>query len=78
VNVVPRLTGRIDGGAGSFVQLRDAEGDFVGEVRADDEGRFVFHAIPGHWRVICLTPGRNRRQQEVDLGAADLDVRIPA
>lgn len=75
---MPRLTGTIDEGAGSFVQLRDAEGDFVGEVRADDEGRFVFYAIPGHWRVICLTPGKSRRQREIDLGPEDLDVRLPA
>jgi Protein of unknown function (DUF1416) len=75
---MPRLSGTIDDGAGSFVQLRDAEGDFVGEVRADEEGHFVFYAIPGRWRVICLTPGRNRRQQEVELGSDDLDVRLSA
>jgi len=77
---MPRLTGNISGGARAFVQLRDEEGDFVGEVRADDEGRFVFHAIPGHWRVVCLAPGGLRAEHEVDLGGTDVDVRftIPA
>lgn len=75
---MPRLTGTIVGGAGSFVQLRDSQGDFVGEVRADAEGRFVFYAIPGHWSVICLTPGRDRRQQEVELGSDDVEVRVSA
>lgn len=74
----PRLTGTIENGAGSFVLLRDEEGDFVGEVRADDDGRFVFHAIPGRWLVVCLTPGLRRREQEVELGRDDLEVLIPA
>jgi hypothetical protein len=75
---VARLTGTIDDGAGAFVQLRDSNGDFVGEVRADEAGRFVFNAIPGHWLLICLTPGPRRRQQEIDLGADDVDIRVPA
>ena len=72
-----RLHGTIDDGAGAFVQLRDAGGDFVGEVRADEEGSFTFYAIPGHWRVICLTPA-GRREKEVDLGTGDVDIRLPA
>lgn len=75
---MPRLTGTIDDGAGAFVQLRDAAGDFVGEVRADGEGRFVFYTIPGRWSVICLIPGQDRRQHNVDLGADDVDVRVSA
>ena len=72
---MPRLNGTIEGGAGAFVQLRDDGGDFVGEVRANDEGAFTFYAVPGHWRVICLTPG-GRREQEIDLGASDVDIRV--
>ena len=72
---MPRLLGTVEQGGGAFVQLRDADGDFVGEVRADDEGHFTLYAIPGHWRIICLTPG-GRQEQEIDLGAADLDIRI--
>jgi Protein of unknown function (DUF1416) len=75
---VTRLSGTIDDGAGAFVQLRNADGDFVGEVRADARGRFVFHAIPGHWLLVCLTPGPRRRQKEIDLGVDDIDVRVPA
>ena len=73
---MPRLMGRVEEGAGAFVQLRDGAGDFVGEVRADDGGRFTFYAVPGHWTIVCLTPAR-RREQSVDLGRADLDVRLP-
>ena len=74
---MPRLVGTIENGAGAFVQLRDSEGDFVGEVRADDAGHFTFHAIPGHWTVICLTPNR-RRERVIDLGSDDIDIRLPA
>lgn len=72
---MPRLRGTIDRGAGAFVQLRDAHDDFVGEVRADDDGNFTLYAIPGHWRLICMAPGR-RREQEVDVGSSDVDLRV--
>jgi hypothetical protein len=73
---MPRLNGTIEGGAQAFVQLRDEGGDFVGEVRADDAGHFVFYAIPGHWRVICLAPGGRRVEHEVDMGSSDVDVDL--
>ena len=72
---MPRLTGTIEEGSGAFVQLRDAGGDFVGEVRADSQGRFTLYAVPGHWTVICLTPGR-RREKDVDMDRSDVDIRI--
>ena len=72
---MPRLLGVVDEGAGAFVQLRDDDGDFVGEVRADAGGRFTLYAVPGHWHLVCLMPGR-RQEQEVDLGEDDLDVRV--
>lgn len=73
---VPRLTGSVDRGAGVFVQLRDGAGDFVGEVRADDDGRFTFYAIAGHWRVICLFPGGLRVERDVDMDNTDVDIRV--
>jgi hypothetical protein len=74
---MPRLMGTIEEGTGAFVQLRDDGGDFVGEVRADDEGRFTLYAIPGHWTVVILTPGR-RRERAIDLRSEDIDIRVPA
>ena len=73
---MPRLMGTINHGAGAFVQLRDSNGDFVGEVRADEAGQFTFHAIPGHWTVIYLTPG-HRGEQAVELGPDDVVVDLP-
>ena len=74
---MPRLTGTVEEGPGAFVQLRDEGGDFAGEVRADEEGRFTLYPIPGHWTVICLTPDR-RRQQDIEVGAQDVEIRVPA
>lgn len=74
---MPRLRGTIEEGAGAFVQLRDEGGDFVGEVRADEEGHFALYAVPGHWTLICLTPG-GRRQKRIEIGAEDIDIRLPA
>ena len=45
-------------------------------MRADDSGHFVFYAIPGHWRVICLAPGGRRVEHEVDMGSSDVDVDL--
>ena len=73
---MPRVMGTVDRGAGAFVQLRDAGGDFVGEVRADEEGDFVFYAIPGHWHVVCLIPGGLRFEQDFDIGPDDIDLRV--
>jgi hypothetical protein len=74
---MPRLTGTIEDGAGAFVQLRDSGGDFVGEVRADDDGRFTLYPIPGEWTLVCLTPN-DRRERHVDVGSDDVDIRVPA
>lgn len=74
---MPRLSGDIEEGAGAFVQLRDDEGDFVGEVRADGNGHFTLYAVPGRWTVVCLTPGR-RREKQVDMETADIDIEMPA
>lgn len=74
---MPRLTGTIENGAGAFVQLRDGDGDFVGEVRADDEGHFTLYPIAGRWTVVCLTPDY-RRVHRVEVGAADVDILVPA
>jgi hypothetical protein len=75
---MPKLSGSIDNGAGAFVQLRDAVGDFVGEVRADRDGSFTFYAVPGHWHVICLIPGGRRLEQEIDLTSSDADIKVSA
>lgn len=77
---MPRLSGQIDDGAGAYVQLRDAGGDFVGEVQADEDGRFTLYAVAGCWTIVCLTPGRRReRRVEIDsTDSDDLDVQITA
>ena len=76
---MPKINGRIpEGGAGAFVQLRDAEGDFVGEVRADEQGEFTFYAVPGDWHVICLMPGGRRLERDVSIEFGDVVIKVPA
>jgi hypothetical protein len=60
------------------VQLRDAGGDFVGEVRADDQGGFTFYAVPGDWHVICLMPGGRRLERDVTIDLTDVVIKVPA
>jgi hypothetical protein len=61
---------------GAYVQLRNSEGDFIGEVRADESGSFVLYACRGTWQVVAWAPGRGRTQQQVraNLDDDELDV----
>jgi hypothetical protein len=77
---MPRLIGTIvASGApaeGAYVQIQNLAGDFQAEVRADAAGRFVLHPIRGRWRLVCWLPGGGRAEQEVEVGAGDLDVEV--
>jgi uncharacterized protein YfaS (alpha-2-macroglobulin family) len=52
---------------GAYVRLLDGKGDFVGEIRSDGEGRFVFFANGGPWRLVVLAPGAERAEHDVEL-----------
>jgi len=77
---MPRLTGTIVAGGApaeeAYVQIQNLAGDFQGEVRTDAAGRFVLHPIRGRWRLVCWLPGDGRADQEVEVGAEDLDVEV--
>ena len=57
--------------AGAYIRLLDAGGDFVGEIQADDKGAFTFFAGPGEWRLVCLAPGSDRKEEHVNLAKGD-------
>jgi hypothetical protein len=77
---MPRLTGTIvAGGAPAEGAVRpdpEPRRDFQGEVRTDAAGRFVLHPIRGRWRLVCWLPGDGRAEQEVEVGAEDLEVEV--
>ncbi|HEY8201766.1 MAG TPA: carboxypeptidase-like regulatory domain-containing protein [Actinomycetota bacterium] len=77
---MPKLTGTVVArGApaeGAYVQIQNLAGDFQAEVRTDDAGQFVLYPIRGRWRLVCRLPGAGRAEQEVEVGAADLDVDV--
>ena len=77
---MPRLTGTVRAGGtaadGAYVQLRNLTGDFVGEVRTDTDGTFVLHPGKGRWRLVSWLPGRGQWNDEVEIGAGDLQVEI--
>jgi hypothetical protein len=43
-------------GAGVYVRLLDAAGEFTAEVPTNDDGEFRFFAAPGPWTVRALAP----------------------
>ncbi len=50
---------------GAYLSLKGGSGEFVGEIRTDETGRFQFYAGPGDWTVTCLVPGRGTPQTRV-------------
>jgi hypothetical protein len=40
--------------SGAYVRLLNADGEFVGEVQASDDGDFRFYAAAGDWTVRAL------------------------
>ena len=77
---MPRLTGTVASGnrpaSWAYVQLTNLAGDFQGEVRADEEGSFTLYPVPGHWRLFAWVPSVGRTDREVEVGSADLEVRL--
>ena len=77
---MPRLTGTVLVGERpieqAYVQVQNLAGDFQGEVRTDEEGRFVLHPTPGRWRLVSWSPGRGQAEREVEIQTADVDVEI--
>ena len=78
--MVPRLTGTVAMGnqpaAWAYVQLTNLAGDFQAEVRADKEGRFTLHPVAGRWRLAAWVPRAGRADLEVEVGSADLEVKL--
>jgi hypothetical protein len=46
------------------------------QVRADEEGSFTLYPVPGHWRLLAWVPSVGRTDREVEVGSADLEVRL--
>ena len=74
------LTGIVrtgDGPAdGAYVQIRNLEGDFQGEVRTNAEGKFALHPVPGRWRLVSWLPGQGQTEKDVEVGDADVQVEL--
>jgi hypothetical protein len=77
---MPRLTGTVvkDGvpAEGAYVQIQNTSGDFQGEVRTDEEGRFVLFPTPGRWRLISVWPGRGRGEEDIEVGYREQSVEV--
>jgi len=80
MGAMPSLSGSVRSGsgpaAGAYVQLRNLDDDFLGEVRADSQGCFKLYTIAGSWRLLAWMPGDGRAQQDVDVAASDVDLAV--
>jgi hypothetical protein len=75
-----RLTGTVTRGSGpadgAYVQLRNPGGDFQGEVRTGEDGRFTLYPVPGRWRLVSFAPRTRAIEREVDIGTDDVVVDL--
>ena len=62
-----------DGAAleGAYLRLRGTDGEFVGEVRSDEQGKFRFYVAAGDWSLVCLAPGAERIEHPLSLKKGD-------
>jgi hypothetical protein len=59
---------------GAYVQLRDRNGDFTGELRTAEDGAYRFYIVAGRWTVVVMAGGGARLEREVDLASGDAAV----
>ena len=75
-----RLTGVVRAGDApaprAYVQVRNRDGDFVGEVRTDDEGWYVLHLVPGRWTIVSWLAGSGEAREDIEVGGGDLQTDI--
>ena len=65
--------------SGAYVRVLDGGGEFTGEQRTGDDGRFRFNLSPGRWSVVAFAAGGERTVQEVTLADGEdrtLDVGL--
>src|SRR5258708_5870990 len=62
---------------GAYIRLLDSSRDFVGEIRATSNGRFVFFVAPGDWFLVVLVPGVERTEHRVTVAQSEeLEVEV--
>jgi hypothetical protein len=75
-----RLTGTVLRGSapadGAYVQVRNLAGDFQGEVRTGEDGRFTLHPLPGRWRLVSFAPSTPTVMREIEVGSDDIAIDL--
>ncbi|MGH2755965.1 MAG: carboxypeptidase-like regulatory domain-containing protein [Actinomycetota bacterium] len=83
-----KLAGRITVHGGekpattAVVELHNATGDIVDQVRVDDDGRYVYHLAPGTWSLTVWDSHGHRGSGDAILGdgeekTLDIDLQEP-
>ena len=74
-----RVTAHGDAAASAVVELHNSAGDVVDQVQVDDDGRYVYHLVPGQWSVNVWDAHGHRGRGQVEIGEAEdkiLDVEL--
>ena len=56
---------------GAYLRLGGTDGEFVGEIRSDEAGKFRFYVAAGDWTLVCLAPGAERIEHPLSLKKGD-------
>ncbi len=69
----PRVRGRVDDPR-ARLHVDDGRGRAFTQVRPDADGAFAFRAPPGRYLLRLRAPGARRRERELEVGDADLEL----
>jgi hypothetical protein len=62
--------------AGATVEVHNARGDVVDQVRTTDEGAFTYYLNPGRWTLKTYDARGHRGNQEVAISEGDATMRV--
>ncbi len=85
---MPKLSGRVTVHKGAklarsaVVELHNVEDDILDQVQVDDEGHYIYHLVPGTWRLKAWDAHGHRGAADVRLTeegdvVQDLDLDEP-
>ena len=60
----------------AVVELHNTQGDTLDQVQVDDRGAYIYHLVPGQWRLNVWDAHGHRGSAQVELSDDDQQVDV--
>ena len=60
----------------AVVELHNAQGDTLDQVQVDDRGAYIYHLVPGQWRLNIWDAHGHRGSAQIELSEEDQQVDV--